>query len=209
MRSLKTMFGVFFAMSLVLGCTPSPAETNQTQRRSLVLSQSTQGTTANQRTRRIPKVEHREATPTVVLSSQEWRARLTPEQYKVLREEGTEMAWTGELLKNERHGVYRCAGCGNELFASDTKYDSKTGWPSYYAPVTPDAVGTKLDQKLRSPRTEVHCAQCGGHLGHVFTDGPDPTGLRYCINSVAMTFDENPNAKSTLTIPDATGEETP
>jgi peptide-methionine (R)-S-oxide reductase len=118
----------------------------------------------------------------------EWRVELTPEQYRVLREKGTERAFTGEHYANKDAGSYRCAGCGAELFSSGTKYESGTGWPSFYEPADPEAVETERDWSLLMPRTEVHCASCGGHLGHVFSDGPHPTGLRYCINSCALDF---------------------
>ncbi len=118
----------------------------------------------------------------------EWRQQLTPEQYRILREKGTERAFTGEYYRSKEPGVYRCAGCGTELFRSDEKYDSGTGWPSFWTPVE-GAVATETDQSHGMVRTEVNCRSCGGHLGHVFDDGPPPTGLRYCINSASLTLD--------------------
>ena len=123
----------------------------------------------------------------LVLSEAEWRKRLTPEQFRVLRKEGTEYAFTSPLNNEKRKGVYHCAGCDLPLFNSETKYDSGTGWPSFYD-VIPGHIGTKTDYVLFYPRTEYHCARCGGHHGHVFKDGPKPTGLRYCNNGVALTF---------------------
>ena len=119
----------------------------------------------------------------------EWRAELTPDQYRILREKGTERAWTGELNGEKRGGVFRCAGCGAELFLSDAKFESGSGWPSFFEPAGADAVDTEEDRSLFMRRTEVLCSRCGGHLGHVFEDGPHPTGLRYCINSCALDFE--------------------
>ncbi len=119
----------------------------------------------------------------------EWRARLTPEQYRVGRQEGTERAFSpGNLNDEKRPGVFHCVGCETALFASDAKYDSGTGWPSFWKPMAPELIGTKVDKKLFSARTEVHCAVCETHLGHVFEDGPAPTGLRYCLNGVVLKF---------------------
>lgn len=122
------------------------------------------------------------------LSDEEWRERLTPEQYHILRSEGTEQSCSSPLLGVEGHGTFYCAGCGHKLFSTDSKFDSKTGWPSFYEPIDEYAVGTTTDYKLGYPRTEVHCANCGSHLGHVFKDGPPPTGLRYCMNGLALEY---------------------
>ena len=127
-------------------------------------------------------------------TEEEWRRELTPEQYRVLREKGTERAFTGELYTTKEPGTYRCAGCGAELFRSETKFESGTGWPSFYEPATPDAVETERDWSMLVPRTEILCASCGGHLGHVFGDGPQPTGLRYCINSCALELEREEGA---------------
>ena len=120
------------------------------------------------------------------LTEDEWRQQLTPEQYRILRQKETEAAFTGQYWNNHAKGTFVCAGCGQPLFDSETKFDSGTGWPSFYQPVDPAAVASESDRSFGMIRTEVTCSRCGGHLGHVFDDGPRPTGLRYCINSASL-----------------------
>jgi peptide-methionine (R)-S-oxide reductase len=124
----------------------------------------------------------------VVKTKEEWKKILTPEQFHVLREKGTERPFTGKYATSHDHGVYRCAACGLDLYASEDKYESGTGWPSFTKPIAPENIKTEIDKGFFSTRTEVLCRRCGGHLGHVFDDGPKPTGLRYCMNSAALQF---------------------
>ena len=125
----------------------------------------------------------------VVKSEEEWRQQLTPEQFAICRKKGTERAFTGKYWDNHEPGTYKCVACGAPLFSSEAKYESGTGWPSFHEPIDPANVETEEDKSLFMRRTEVHCAACGSHLGHVFPDGPRPSGLRYCLNSVSLDFE--------------------
>ena len=131
----------------------------------------------------------------VLKSDEEWERQLSPEAYRVLRRKDTERPFTGRHVSNKEKGVYKCAGCGQVLFESDAKFDSGCGWPSFYEPASSENLEFKLDSSLFMERTEVLCSRCGGHLGHVFDDGPEPTGLRYCINSGALHFEEDKKAE--------------
>jgi peptide-methionine (R)-S-oxide reductase len=141
-----------------------------------------------------PALAHADDIKEITMSDAEWKDKLSPQAYDVLRCEGTERAFTSPLLEEHRKGAFICAGCGLTLFDSDAKFDSGTGWPSFFQAI-PGHVKTKTDTKLFMPRTEYHCAQCGGHQGHVFNDGPQPTGLRYCNNGVALAFKPSDDKK--------------
>lgn len=142
----------------------------------------------SQKTKEEAKKEHSQYT--VVKTDQEWKKILSPEQFHILREKGTERAFTGKYWDNHKKGIYTCAACQLPLFSSETKFESGTGWPSFYQPLDKEKVSIVIDKSYGMTREEVVCSRCGGHLGHVFTDGPKPTGLRYCLNSASLTFSE-------------------
>lgn len=151
-------------------------------------AQATPKTSKTKSVREITYIDGEFDGVAVMTSDDEWKKLLTATEYYILRKEGTEKPYTGALLNNKKKGTYYCAACGLALFSSDHKYNSETGWPSFYQPVFKKNVAEKPDRSLEEERVEVECARCGGHLGHVFDDGPEPTGLRYCINSVALRF---------------------
>jgi peptide-methionine (R)-S-oxide reductase len=170
------ILGLLTAAMLAAGCGASPVTNSPSS--SASLTNTATSTTSKTMNDKITKTD------------EEWKKELTPEQYEVLRKKGTERAFTGQYWNTKDKGVYRCAGCGTELFVSDTKFDSGCGWPSFYAPMTNNVVAEAADHSLFAERTEVLCSKCGGHLGHVFDDGPKPTGLRYCINSASLKFEK-------------------
>lgn len=195
----------FFALSstLLLGCEPTKArDTTPVETSTSAEPMAAQALTREQsqppalgedvKTIKEALAQFPASSPPVKLSEQAWKKRLSDEAFYILREKGTERPGTGELLKNKAYGIYTCGGCGAPLFASTTKFESGTGWPSFYEPIEQGRVAEEVDDALGMRRTEVLCERCGGHLGHVFNDGPEPTGLRYCINSEAMSFVELP-----------------
>ena len=174
-----TTLSLLTAAMLAAGCDASPVTNTP--------SSSAPATTNANASTAAPTMNDK-----ITKTDEEWKKELTPEQYQVLRQKGTERAFTGEYWNTKDKGVYRCAGCGTELFVSDTKFDSHCGWPSFYAPMTSNVVAEAADNSHFMKRTEVLCSKCGGHLGHVFDDGPNPTGLRYCINSASLKFEKKP-----------------
>lgn len=188
----KTAFTMKFSILLlaIFACNNSQSVAPNTATSAAVSTASTNATPVASDSIVPPQYENGKLV-TIRKSNEEWKKQLTSMEYYVLREQGTERAFTGDLWDNHQHGIYTCAACGLPLFSSDTKFDSGTGWPSFWKPLTDDCVKEVGDNSLGMTRTEVECARCGGHLGHVFDDGPKPTGLRYCMNSVSMNFVKN------------------
>ncbi len=168
MSHQKMVLGMFFVTLAVVACSPGQRSSDHSEETTM---------------------EQDDSFP-ISKSEEEWREMLSEDEYYILREQGTEPAGSGDLLDVKENGVYTCAGCGRELFHSDAKFHSGTGWPSFWEPISGSAVEERPDPGLLGTRTEIICAQCGGHLGHVFEDGPEPTGLRYCINSLALDFEK-------------------
>ena len=176
---ISSLVFTVFAIILLMACSQNPKIANSDYDVKKVEARIASATASVGDT--LKKIEKTEA---------EWKTELNQQEFYVLRQEGTERAFTGDLWDNKKAGIYTCRGCQLPLFDSSTKYKSGTGWPSYYQPIKEEHIGRDTDQKLGYTRNEVHCARCGGHLGHVFNDGPQPTGLRYCINSVSLDFVE-------------------
>ena len=194
MKRIITPVAVLFFLALT-ACDPSAHATDGTK--TDAAKKDDKAPTTQQVSMTPPNSKNVERTDKVVKTDEEWKKILTPEQYAVLRRKGTERPCSGEFWDNHDKGVYQCAGCGLELFGSGEKFESGTGWPSYFNPLGPDRIHIVPDHSHGMVRDEVTCARCGGHLGHVFNDGPPPTGLRFCINSISMTFEKKDDFSAT------------